>query len=75
MIGREKQDLLKKAHMFHKVFSTPDGKAVLEAIRAEGDPELIYVPGDQMMTNINVGKQDLVKYINKLVSIGERVEV
>lgn len=56
----------KKAGDFHKLFTSPIGVKVLEALEEEFNPETLLGKNDAE-TNYNCGKRDVVIYIRQMI--------
>lgn len=73
--SKEKQpstdDILRrKAHRFHRLFNSPDGKKVLQDLKDELDPDELKGATDAD-TNYNIGKRDAFVYIKQLIRYEE----
>jgi hypothetical protein len=64
-------NLVKKSSYFYHVFTSPDGKKVLEALESEFNSDSIFVPMDPHATAYNLGKRDVIIYINQLIRMKE----
>jgi hypothetical protein len=53
---------------FVNVFSSPDGKKVLEQLKKEFDPDTLHVEGDTHATYINLGRRDVVIFIEEVIN-------
>jgi len=62
--------LNKKAGNFHKLFTSPLGVKVLEALEEEFNPDVIIGETDAK-TNYNCGKRDVVIYIRQMIRYKE----
>lgn len=55
-----------KAGDFHKLFTSPVGVKVLEALEREFNPDVLLGKTDAE-TNYNVGRRDVVIYIRQMI--------
>ena len=60
----------KKAGNFHKLFTSPVGVEVLEALEEEFNPDVLLGKTDAE-TNYNCGKRDVVIYIRQMIRYKE----
>ena len=68
-----REDALKVASKFAKVFSTPDGVEVLEVLKKELNPEN-QIGEDTHSTYFNLGKRDAFKFIELYIRQGENYD-
>lgn len=61
-----KQQLADKSHLFRRVFSTDEGQKVLEFLKQECEPEVMFDENPHK-TAYNCGKRDVVVYINQMM--------
>ena len=66
-VNELRKELKKKADLFSHVFSTPQGKQVLQMLGEELNPDLLFVEGDAHKTSYNIGKRDAFIYINQML--------
>ena len=59
---------LKKVACYQRVFKTPDGKKVLEDLKAAFEQEL-NVPGDPFQTHVRVGNYEVIQYIKQIMEV------
>jgi hypothetical protein len=62
--------LEKKSGDFHKLFTSPLGVKVLEALEEEFNPDVLIGATDAK-TNYNVGARDVVIYIRQMIRYKE----
>ncbi len=60
----------KKAGDFHKLFTSPIGVKILEALEEEFNPETLLGKNDAE-TNYKVGRRDVVIYIRQMIRYKE----
>lgn len=60
-----------KANNFARLFATPRGKIVMEALENEFDSSTIFDP-DPNITNYNLGRRDVVIYIKQMIKFSEQ---
>lgn len=65
-----KEHVAKKARVFGELFSTPNGKKVLEALEQEFEPVEIFDPNPHK-TSYNAGRRDVVQYIKQMVRFSD----
>jgi hypothetical protein len=59
---------LKKVGSYKRLFTSPDGKVVLDDLKAAFDQEL-NVPGDSHGTHVRVGNYEVLQYIKEIMEI------
>ena len=59
-----------KAGNFHKLFTSPVGVKVLEALEEEFNPDTL-IGGNDAETNYKVGRRDVVIYIRQMIRYKE----
>ena len=67
-----RENLSKKAGNFHKLFTSPVGVEILEALEEEFNPDVLLGKTDAE-TNYNVGKRDVVIYIRQMIRYTDNV--
>lgn len=67
------ENLNKKARIFKNVFSTGNGKVILQALKDEFDAMEIR-DNDPYNTYYNLGRRDVVKYIEQMMNHTEKKE-
>ena len=60
---------IKKASAFKRLFSTPDGKAVLGELKIVFEEPKINVPGDPFATHVRVGQLEVLQYITEVMGV------
>lgn len=60
-----------RASYFEALFSTPTGAKVLEILKKEFDIDEIFNT-DINITNYNLGRRDVVVYINQMIGYSEK---
>lgn len=60
-----------KAGYFYRIFTSPDGKKVLEWLEDEFDKDEIFKAGEPDTTSYNLGKRDVVVYIRQMIRLKE----
>ncbi len=60
-----------KAGYFYRIFTSPDGKKVLEWLEEEFDADEIFTAGEPDTTSYNLGKRDVVVYIRQMIRLRE----
>jgi hypothetical protein len=63
--------LAQKSDYFYRVFKSPDGQKVLQALEGTFDLDDIFVAGDPYQTSYNLGSRDVVIYIKQLLRMKE----
>ncbi len=66
-----KEKLARKASVFKQVFNTPDGKQALNILEQEFNRLDIFEKGAPDATAYNLGRRDVVVYINQLLRYGQ----
>ncbi|KKN23611.1 hypothetical protein LCGC14_0903130 [marine sediment metagenome] len=59
--------LAKKTKRFHKLFTSPIGKQVLQDLEDEFNQDQIFDPNSDSVTAHNLGQRDVVIYINQMI--------
>jgi hypothetical protein len=59
---------LKKVSCYKRVFTSPDGKVVLEDLKSAFDQRL-NVPGDSHGTHVRVGNYEVLQYIKEIMEV------
>jgi len=60
-----------KSGFFYRIFTSPDGKKVLEWLEEEFDMDEIFTAGEPDTTVYNLGKRDVVVYIRQMIRLKE----
>lgn len=60
-----------KSGYFYRIFTSPDGKKVLEALEEEFDTDEIFTAGEPDTTSYNLGKRDVIVYIRQMIRLKE----
>ncbi len=60
-----------KSGYFYRIFTSPDGKKVLEALEEEFDMDEIFTAGEPDTTSYNLGKRDVIVYIRQMIRLKE----
>lgn len=60
-----------KSGYFYRIFTSPDGKKVLEALEEEFDKDEIFAAGEPDTTSYNLGKRDVIVYIRQMIRLKE----
>lgn len=60
-----------KAGYFYRIFTSPDGKKVLEWLEEEFDADEIFTAGEPDTTSYNLGKRDVIVYIRQMIRLKE----
>ena len=60
-----------KSGDFHKLFTSPIGKKVLEYLEDEFDNEKLFVAGVPDHTGYNLGGRDVIVYIRQMIRLKE----
>ena len=60
-----------KSGYFYRIFTSPDGKKVLEWLEEEFDMDEIFTAGEPDTTVYNLGKRDVVVYIRQMIRLKE----
>ena len=67
-------EVVKKSGYFYRIFTSPDGKKVLEALEDEFDKDEIFQAGEPDTTTYNLGSRDVVVYIRQMIRLKENAE-
>ena len=60
----------RRAHLYNQLFSTPDGREILNDLNDQFGNIQAFVPGDPYATHINEGGRMVMLYINQLINEG-----
>jgi hypothetical protein len=60
-----------KSGFFYRIFTSPDGKRVLEWLEEEFDMDEIFKAGEPDTTSYNLGKRDVIVYIRQMIRLKE----
>lgn len=63
-------EVRRKADLFKQLFSSEVGKSVLEVLTKEFHPDALFVPTDPQTTAYNLGRRDVIIYINQMLRYG-----
>lgn len=63
--------VVKKSGYFYRIFTSPDGKKVLEWLEDEFDNDEIFAAGEPDTTSYNLGKRDVIVYIRQMIRLKE----
>lgn len=74
-VAKIREKLRLKAQVVRRVFSSMDGKRVLQILREELDGPNIVDPLSPHMTHYNLGKRDAMVYIQQLIDHKEDDDV
>lgn len=58
-----------KSGFFYRIFTSPDGKKVLEWLEEEFDMDEIFKAGEPNTTSYNLGKRDVIVYIRQMIRL------
>ena len=64
-----RQQALKKAAAYQRLFTSPDGKVVLADLEAEFRDRELHVSGDSHATHVRVGEFNVIKYIHTVMEV------
>jgi uncharacterized membrane protein YkgB len=64
-------NVVSKSGFFYRIFTSPDGKKVLEALEEEFDADEIFTAGEPDTTSYNLGKRDVIVYIRQMIRLKE----
>ena len=64
-------NVVHKSGYFYRIFTSPDGKKVLEALEDEFDADEIFKAGEPDTTSYNLGKRDVIVYIRQMIRLKE----
>lgn len=73
-VERIRQNLHRKATYFQRLFTSPDGVVVFEALKEEFDSANIFIPNDPHSTSYFLGCRDVVKYIQQMIDYDSKKE-
>ena len=62
-------EVVRKSGFFYRIFTSPDGKKVLEWLEEEFDKDEIFAAGEPDTTSYNLGKRDVVVYIRQMIRL------
>lgn len=65
-----RRGLQKKAVPFHNVFSSPEGKEVLDTLKAEFDPPALC-QATAHATTVAAAQRDVIEYIELMIKLRE----
>ena len=65
------EKVVHKSGFFYRIFTSPDGKKVLEWLEDEFDKDEVFVAGEPDTTVYNLGKRDVVVYIRQMIRLKE----
>lgn len=63
-----------KSGFFYRIFTSPDGKKVLEWLEDEFDRDEIFKAGEPDTTTYNLGRRDVIVYIRQMIRLKENAE-
>jgi hypothetical protein len=63
--------VVSKSGYFYRIFTSPDGKKVLEWLEDEFDSDEIFTAGEPDTTSYNLGKRDVIVYIRQMIRLKE----
>lgn len=63
--------VVNKSGYFYRIFTSPDGKKVLEWLEEEFDLDEIFKAGEPDTTSYNLGKRDVIVYIRQMIRLKE----
>jgi len=63
--------VVRKSGYFYRIFTSPDGKKVLEWLEEEFDSDEIFAAGEPDTTSYNLGKRDVIVYIRQMIRLKE----
>ncbi len=71
--GKQKavDKVVHKSGFFFRIFTSPDGKKVLEWLEEEFDSDEIFKAGEPDTTSYNLGKRDVIIYIRQMIRLKE----
>ncbi len=72
IIAAARAKALKKVNVYKRLFTSPDGKVVLNDLIEAFDQEL-NVPGDSHGTHVRVGNYEVIQYIKQIMEVEEDV--
>lgn len=61
------ETLANKTKRFHKLFTSPIGKQVLQDLEDEFNQDQIFDPNSDSVTAHNLGQRDVIIYINQMI--------
>lgn len=64
-------NVVNKSGYFYRIFTSPDGKKVLEWLEEEFDSDEIFAAGEPDTTSYNLGKRDVIVYIRQMIRLKE----
>lgn len=64
-------NVVNKSGYFYRIFTSPDGKKVLEWLEEEFDADEIFAAGEPDTTSYNLGKRDVIVYIRQMIRLKE----
>ncbi len=65
------EQVVHKSGFFYRIFTSPDGKKVLEWLEDEFDKDEIFKAGEPDTTVYNLGKRDVIVYIRQMIRLKE----
>lgn len=63
-----KQQALRKAAAYKRLFTSPDGKVVLKDLQFAFNQKL-NVPGDPFASHVRIGNYEVLQYITEIMEI------
>lgn len=63
--------VVNKSGYFYRIFTSPDGKKVLQWLEEEFDSDEIFKAGEPDTTSYNLGKRDVIVYIRQMIRLKE----
>ncbi len=70
--AKARHKALKKVAVYKRVFASPDGKVVLDDLKAAFNQKL-NVMGDPFATHVRVGNHEVLQYIEEIMEVEEDV--
>ena len=65
-----KKELMRKAAKFNQLFTTPNGKEILDLLESEFEPVEIFHDNPHR-TSYNAGRRDVVQYIKQMMRVDD----
>ncbi len=72
IIAAARAKALKKVNVYKRLFTSPDGKVVLNDLIEAFDQEL-NVPGDSHGSHVRIGNYEVIQYIKQIMEVEEDV--
>lgn len=69
-VNEKKKELLKKAHIFKRLFTTDEGQKVLKYLEEYAEPDVMFDPNPTTCA-YNCARRDFLKHIKDLMEYGD----